>query len=456
VSAPKVSVLIVDDSPEMLDVLGKYFADHGFHVEVARSGAAALEAYRARPADVVLTDLRMKGMDGLDLFEALRRLDPDAAVVIMTAFGNVESAVDAIQRGAFHYVTKPFKMATVRVLLERAARERHTREENHDLRTAFAERFAADGLIGDSDAFREVRRFIERVANATSPVLISGESGTGKDRVARALHRESARRDMPFLVMSCAALPEELLEAELFGQVSASGASGRAAATREGLFARADGGTLFFDEIGDMPLPLQAKLAHALQTGELRSSGAGKPPRRVTVRCVAATSRDLKTMVAEGRFREELFFRLAVVPLRLPALRERRGDLPLLLEHFVRALQAAPRASAPMTFSEDALAVLQEHPWPGNVRELGNLVERLSLTCAGRTVGADEVRRALIPPPASGDAFDWLVAARLPLEEVERRYITAVMNKAGSKARAAEILNVDVSTLYRRERGQRS
>lgn len=454
-TARNASVLMVDDSPEMLEVLGKYFVDHGFQVETARSGGAALETYRARPADVVLTDLRMKGMDGLDLFEALRRLDPDVAVVIMTAFGNVESAVDAIQRGAFHYVTKPFKMATVRVLLERAARERRTREENHHLRTAFAERFAADGLVGESEPFREVRRFIERVANASSPVLISGETGTGKDRVARALHRESLRRDMPFVTMSCAAIPEELLERELFGQANAPGVPARPGHVREGLFAKADGGTLFFDEIGDMPLALQAKLARVLESGEIHALGADSPC-RVTIRCVAATTRDLKRLVAEGHFREDLYFRLAVVPIRLPALRERDGDLPLLLDHFLRNLHSASGSSAPMTLSVGALAALQGHSWPGNVRELGNLVERLSLTCAGQRVDVEEVRRALVPA-TSGDAFDWLAAARMPLDEVERRYIMAVMNKAGgSKARAAEILNVDVSTLYRRERGQRS
>jgi two-component system response regulator HydG len=341
------------------------------------------------------------------------------------------------------------------VLLERAARERRTREENHHLRASFAERFAADGLVGESEAFREVRRFIERVANAPSPVLISGETGTGKDRVARALHRESLRRDMPFVTMSCAAIPEELLERELFGQASAPGTPARPGQVREGLIAKAEGGTLFFDEIGDMPLALQAKLARVLESGEIRALGADSP-RAVAVRWVAATTRDLKLLVAEGRFREDLYFRLAVVPIRLPALRERDGDLPLLLDHFVRHLQSAPGSGAPMTLSETALGALQEHTWPGNVRELRNLVERLSLTCAGRTVGVEEVRRALVPA-TSGDAFDWLATARMPLDEVERRYITAVMNKTGgSKARAAEILNVDVSTLYRRERGQRS
>jgi len=461
-------------------VLRGYLVDHGFRVTSATDGEAAVKAFHRHSPDVVLTDLRMRGFDGLDVLEAIKAADPDSAVVIMTAFGNVESAVDAIQRGAFHYVTKPFKMAAVRVLLERAASVRRARLKGHPLRIGgAAERPSARSLLGGSEPMQELRRLIGRAADAASPVLIQGETGTGKELVARALHLESSRRDGPFVVVNCGALPERSLESELFGHVR--GAFGGGTKARAGLFAEAEGGTLFFDEIGDMPLALQGKLLRVLESGEFRAVGADVP-RQVSVRCIASTHRDLQALVATGGFRDDLFFRLAVVPLHLPPLRDRREDIGLLVGHFLaRKTQVPhPRAQAPLDdhgpgtvgapaqtllpdglgpaaprsrLSASALRVLEEHLWPGNVRELENAVERLLLAYPDQEIGAEAVRR-ILGPGATGDTFDLLASKPFTLEEVEQRYIAAVLQRTGgSKTKAAAILGVDVSTLYRRQKG---
>ena len=463
------SVLIVDDSHDMLDVLRGYLVDHGFLVTTATDGDAAIRAFQSHSPDVVLTDLRMRGFDGLDVLEAIKAADPDMAVVIMTAFGNVESAVDAIQRGAFHYVTKPFKMAAVRVLLERAARERRARrarlENHHHLHaSATAERAAASGLLGSSEAIREIRRLIERAADSPSPVLIQGETGTGKELVARALHLESGRREGPFVVVNCGGLTEAALESELFGHVP--GAFGGATKARAGLFAEAEAGTLFLDEVSDLPLALQGKLLRVFESGEIRPVGA-EVARPVSMRCIASTHRDLPGLVAAGRFRDDLFFRLAVVPIQLPALRDRREDIGLLVGHFLATkarasktrgpASAATDAGARLGLSEAALRVLEDHSWPGNVRELENAVERLLLASPEQEIGAEAVRR-ILSPGAPGDTFHLLASKPFTLEEVEQRYIAAVLQRAGgSKTKAAAVLGVDVSTLYRRQKsGPRS
>jgi two-component system response regulator HydG len=446
------SVLVVDDSAAMVDTLKRYLGDHGFHVETATTGGAALERFEAGGCDVVLTDLRMQGLDGLDVLAEIRKRDAQVPVVIMTAFGNIESAVDAIQRGAYHYVTKPFQMATLRVLLDRAAREGLMREQNNQLRAAFQERFASRGLVGQSPPMRDLKVLIERVANAPSPVLILGETGSGKETVARTIHVESDRREAAFVAVNCAALPEVLLDSELFGH--ARGAFPGATEARRGLFVEADGGTLFLDEVGDMPLALQAKFLHVLQAGELRPVGS-ETTRRVNVRCIAATHRDLHTLVREGKFRDDLYFRLNVVPVRVPALRERQEDIALLVEHFLARQRARPGAGETPTLAPEALTLLEAHPWPGNVRELENLVERLVVTAAGPSVDADVVRAALTPI-APGDPMQSLVAEGVQLDALERRYIAAVLRHTrGNKAKAAAILGIDLSTLYRREKSRR-
>jgi two-component system response regulator HydG len=448
----KPTVMIVDDSADMVDTVGRYLSDHGFNVEPATSGALALRRLESAGCDVVLTDLRMPDIDGLDLLEGIHKVDPHLPVVIMTAFGNIESAVDAIQRGAYHYVTKPFKMATVRVLLERAGHERLVREENRQLKAAFKERFRSIGLVGESASMRDLKTLIQRVADAPSAVLIMGETGTGKETVARAIHVESNRREASFVAVNCAALPEVLLDSELFGH--AKGAFPGAANARRGLFVEADGGTLFLDEVGDLPLALQAKFLRILQTGELRPVG-GEASRHVDVRCVAATQRDLQALVKEGRFREDLYFRLNVLPIRLTSLRERREDVALLVDYFL-GRRAERAAGPPRRFTGEALRVLETHLWPGNVRELENLVERLVVTSMTLEIDAEAIRAALAPM-SPVDPVEVLAASSVSLEELEQRYAEAVIRQSrGNKAKAASILGIDVSTLYRRDKQRRS
>jgi two-component system response regulator HydG len=308
---------------------------------------------------------------------------------------------------------------------------------------------AIDGLLGRSQVMLELKVLVARVAAASSPVLIVGETGTGKDRVAHAIHRTSDRRAAAFVAVTCGSLSEASLDSELFGQTA--GAVPGALEARRGMFVEADGGTLFLDEVGDMPPLLQTKILRVLQTGELRAVGS-ETTRRVDVRCVASTRADLNALVERGRFREDLFFRLNVVPLRVPALRERPEDLALLVEHFLGRF--GPRAGKTLvsTLTPRALKLLETLPWPGNVRELGNLIERLIVTTSGATIDVDAVRAAL-GPVAPSDPVQSLVASRVSLDALERRYIAGVLRHTqGNKARAAEILGIDLSTLYRREK----
>jgi two-component system, NtrC family, response regulator HydG len=449
----KGRVLIVDDAVEMANAIAEYLQRNGFDAEGVDNGELALERFKAAPADVVLTDLRMKGMDGMDVLAGIRAIDGDAPVVIMTAFGAVDSAVEAIQRGAYHYVTKPFKLDVVRLLLERAIGERAMRVENEALRRTVREVVTGGTLIGRSPAINAVADLVRRVAGTSAPVLLLGETGTGKELVARAIHAEGPRQGASFVAVNCAALPEALLESELFGHIK--GAFTGATQSRKGLFVEADGGTLLLDEIGDMPLALQAKLLRVLETGEVRSVGSDSS-RATDVRIIAATHRDLPAEVKAGRFRQDLYFRLSVVPISIPALRERREDVPLLLEHFLRkSRERFPRGAA-LTVNGEALKLLMEHSWPGNVRQLENLVERLVITGDGPEIGAAEVRGA-IGDWSAADPLQSMRGEMLPLHVVEQRYIAWVLEKVGgNKTRAAEILQIDPSTIWRREKQSKS
>jgi two-component system response regulator HydG len=440
--------LVVDDHLEMARTIADYLGKHGMHAVAVASAQEALALLGRESFDALLTDLRMKGMDGLDLLDAAHGLDPDLPVVVMTAFGAVESAVESIQRGAYHYVTKPFKLDVVRVLLERACRERDLQRENLRLRQVVAERFG--DLLGRSTPMQALFSLIERVAQVSNPALVMGETGSGKELVARALHQKGPRATGPFVAVNCAALPEPLLESELFGH--ARGAFTGATQMRRGLFVEADGGTLLLDEIGELSPPLQARLLRVLESGEVRAVGSDTA-RTVDVRIVAATHQPVSELVHTGKFREDLFFRLNVLPIVIPPLRERGDDIVLLAEHFLAKAKAASASTTARAFSADGLAALLAYPWPGNVRELMHVIERLVITSNKDMLDGADVRAALdVHAPRGGLPFAGFEP--LPtLRELEQQYIEHVLDcTSGNKTRAADILGIDPSTLHRRSK----
>jgi two-component system response regulator HydG len=441
--------LVVDDVVDMAQTIANDLELAGFDTVVADGGARGIELFTKDPADVVVTDLRMKTVDGLDVLEAVKQVDASVPVVIMTAFGAVESAVEAMRRGAYSYLTKPFELQALRSLVESACRERRLARENVRLRQTLHENLSARRLLGQSLPMRQLRALIERVAAASSPVLISGETGTGKELVALAIHADGPRGDKPFVAVNCAALPEHLLESELFGH--ARGAFTGAAQARRGLFVEADNGTLFLDEVGDLPLPLQGKLLRVLQSGEVRPVGS-ESVRTVDVRCIAATHKDLSVLVEKEVFREDLFFRLDVLRVPVPALHERVEDIPGLVDHFLqKSLQRSSR-SVLVGFEPDAMDFLTTHGWPGNVRQLENLIERLVVTATAPRVRLAELKQAL-GPGRDPDPIAALLQKPLTLQALQDRYIAGVLQKVGgSKQKAADLLGVDPSTLYRREK----
>jgi two-component system response regulator HydG len=443
-------ILVVDDHVEMGRMLKDPLSDEGYAVDLATGGEEALRLVRSRLYDAVLSDLRMEKVDGLDVLEAVRAVDPEVPVLLMTAFGGVESAVEAMKRGAYHYFTKPFRLDEVLVILRRALEERRLRAENRVLRQAAAERGGMGALVGRSAPMRALYELIERVAHSSAPVLLRGESGTGKELVARALHFEGARAPGPFVAVNCTALPHHLLESELFGHVK--GAFTGATSVRRGLFVEADRGTLFLDEIGDMPMELQARLLRVLEDGEVRAVGADAS-RTVDVRIVAATHQDLEARVREGRFRADLFYRLNVVTLRLPPLRERREDIPMLVEHFTARARGRNPRSRMQAVAPEVVSALAAMPWPGNVRELENLVERLVVLVPRETAGLEDLRPHLPPGSEPAPPLEAAQQELWPLRRLEAEYIAWMVARCGgNKTRAAELLGIDVSTIHRRER----
>ncbi|WNG35428.1 sigma-54-dependent Fis family transcriptional regulator [Archangium violaceum] len=441
-------ILVVDDHVEMGEMLKEPLTDAGYIVDVAGSGAEAIAQLRARLYDVVLCDLRMKEVDGLDVLAAALKIDPGLPVLLMTAFGAVESAVEAMKRGAYHYLTKPFRLDEVLLYVERALEGRRLRVEHQNLKRQAVDRSSLGSLIGRSAPMRTLYELVERVAHSDAPVLVRGESGSGKELVARALHSEGLRRQGPFVAVNCTALPHALLESELFGHVK--GAFTGATTARRGLFVEADGGTLFLDEIGDMPPELQAKLLRVLEDGEVRAVGADGA-RDVDVRIVAATHQDLEARVKEGRFRADLFYRLNVVSLRIPPLRERREDIPMLVEHFVAQARARNTRSPVTSLAPEVLAELARMPWPGNVRELENLVERLVVLGGQPSVDLSLLRLHASSVPQDAHPLAAAQEQVVPLRQLESDYIAWVVARCGgNKTRAAELLGIDVSTIHRR------
>jgi two-component system response regulator HydG len=435
--------LVVDDNIEMARSIADGLTDRDFDAVPLGSGLEAVERLKSETFDALVTDLRMPQVDGMELLAVSLRMAPERPVIVMTAFSALDSAIESIRQGAYHYLTKPFKQDELEIFLKRALEQARVKKEAIALKTALRTTFSASSIVGHSPAIEAVRDRIQRVADAPAPVIVLGETGTGKGVVARALHGDSRRAERPFVSVNCAALPEALLESELFGCVK--GAFTGAVVDRPGLFAEADGGSLFLDEIGEMPPALQAKLLHVLENGAVRPVGSTKE-REVDVRIIAATNRNLVQAVREGAFREDLLYRLDVLSIVVPPLRSRRDDIPELVEHFMKACRARYPQALVHGLSRDALDRLRRYRWPGNVRELAHMVERLVLLGRSAEVAAAELPNRIDGSEAS-DTLEFHGEVKL-ITEVERLYATwALAQFGGHRGQTAEKLGVDPKTL---------
>jgi DNA-binding NtrC family response regulator len=421
----------------------------GYHVQTAGTGAEALEIAAAQEFACILTDLQMPGMDGMELLGALSERHPETPTVMMTSFGSIETAVEAMRVGAHDFVTKPFEPDRLALTLERALEKRELQEENRRLRAAVERTSSFGDLVGKSAAMNEIYALIRKIGSNGSNILITGESGTGKEVVARSIHFTGNRSDQPFVPINCTAMPEGLLESELFGHVR--GAFTGAHSNKKGLFEAADGGTLFLDEIGDMSPTLQGKLLRVLQDREIRPVG-GNQSVKVDVRLIAATNCTLRTEIEEGRFREDLFYRLNVIPIHIPPLRERPDDIPALAHAFVERQSG----DSPCHLSEKAMQKLQRASWPGNARELENCIERSLALCDGNEIHASDILISDEPARIDGGLEASILQLaqehRMTLHDLSEKYVDAVLDSTnGRKSEAARILGVNRRTLYRRE-----
>jgi len=441
------TILVVDDDADMRELTCDLLKDRGHQVAAAGSGEEALKQLAQGDYAVVLTDLRMKGLQGLELLTQIRQEYPDINVILMTAFGSVETAVEAMKHGASDYLTKPVKKVELVRVVERVIREASLRREVNRLRREVHKEYSFHHILGKSKPMQVVFDLIRRVADSPTNVLITGESGTGKELVAKAIHYNSDRKDAPFIPVNCAAIPEHLLESELFGHMR--GAFTDAKMDKHGLFEEAQKGTLFLDEISELPLMLQAKLLRAIQEKEIRRVGATKPI-AVDVRIIAATNLNLAEEVKAKRFREDFYYRLNVIELKLPPLRERREDVPLLVEAFTR--KCAEACGKPVKgVSEAALAMLIDYGWPGNVRELENVIERAVTLSRGEKVTPDDLPPAVQGARGDRRVLDEAAEKTLPLHEIEKEYIKKILEKTGgNKYQAAHALGIDRKTLYRK------
>ncbi|HSE59709.1 MAG TPA: sigma-54 dependent transcriptional regulator [Nitrospiraceae bacterium] len=452
---PKAKILVVDDDQVARELLVEALQKEGYDVESFGSGQEAIERGQEIPVDLVLTDIRMGAVDGFHVLREFKRIRPGTPIVLLTAFGSLEGAIEAIKQGAYDYLAKPFRKEEVCLVVQRSLDHSRLLRENSRFREELRERAVLTGLVGSSPAMLEVYKLVARVAQGKSTVLLEGESGTGKELVARAIHGNSPRHEMPFVPVNCGALPDTLLESEMFGHEK--GAFTGAVGVKHGLFETANGGTLFLDEIGELGQALQVKLLRVMQDQEIRRVGSTSSI-KVDVRLIAATNRDLPTMVKEGRFREDLFYRLNVVRIKLPPLRERREDLAMLAHHFLQKYTGT--ADHPVRgFARETLALLDQYSWPGNVRELENAIERAVSLSHGPVVLPEDLPESLrrtAPAPASvqpaasvlekDDRSEFL----LTLEEVERRHLLRVLKEMkGNKVKTAKILGIDRRTLYR-------
>jgi two-component system response regulator HydG len=434
--------MVVDDLDSARQMMKRTLA-RSYDVYDFGTIADALPALDRAEFDAIVTDLRMPGIDGIEGLRRFKAKVPDIPVILVTAFATVDTAVEAMKAGAFDYLTKPFEPEELEIVVARAVEHARVRRENARLRSVLSGEFTLHGIVGRSQAMKDVVSILERIAPSDVPILIEGESGTGKDLLARAAHAMSRRADGPYVALNMSAIPENLAEAELFGHER--GAFTGADQAREGFFAEADGGTLFLDEVGLLPPALQPKLLRVLQDGEYIPVGSRKP-RRANVRVIAATNEDLARNVKAGKFREDLWFRLRVVPVRLPPLRERREDVPLLVEHFVRK-HALRLSRPPLLPDAEAMKALLDHPWPGNIRELEHAIERGLLLARGEAIALADLPPELSPPADAGSAAEGRY--RRARDAWERKFFEDLLRETGgSVGKAAELAGIHRSTLY--------
>ncbi|HDO34713.1 MAG TPA: sigma-54-dependent Fis family transcriptional regulator [Nitrospirae bacterium] len=447
--AHTTDILIVDDEPLQREILGTILSEEGYNVFEAGSGAEAIGVFKENNPQLVLTDLKMPDLSGLELIERIQSLRPKQppAVIIMTAYGTISSAVEAIKNGAFDYLTKPLDKDALLLKIRQAVERNELLRENLYLRETLYERFRIDGIIGESSKMKTVIDTLRKVSPTNATVLIRGESGTGKELVARAIHFNSPRRTKPFTAINCASIPENLLESELFGYEP--GAFTGATSRKKGLIESTDGGTLFLDEIGDMPANLQAKLLRVLQDGEVRRVG-GKESFRVNIRTIAATHQNIEELIGDGKFREDLYYRLKVVTINLPPLRERRKDIPLLSDYFLRKYneEFGKRVSG---IEEKALTALIDYRWPGNIRELESVIERAIIMSECSTVTYSDIKDELPVRKDRGSLDIEIPDDGIVFEDIEKELMRKAMERTNYVAkRAAELLGMSYKTFWYR------
>ncbi len=444
-----IRVLVVDDDKAHAEVVAESLARVGYETERVNSGSAAFKKLEGEPFDIIVTDLRLGDTDGLAVLKSAKTHNPDAEVVVITGHADVRTAVDAIKQGAAHYLTKPLDMGELRSVLERSGEKIRLAQVNRDLLRQIDEKFGFEGVVGSSPKMHELIAKLRHIAPTNATVLVQGETGTGKELVAKALHNNSNRRGKPFVAMNCTALNENLLDDELFGHEA--GAYTGAEKMRKGRFEHANGGTLFLDEVGDMPLPLQAKLLRVLENNEITRIGSNDPL-KVNVRVVSATHRDLEQAVADGKFRQDLYFRLNRLKVRIPPLRERREDIPLLANHFMKEFNQL-HGKHVTSISEAVRRAMATYDWPGNVREIRNFIESMVVLDMDGVLGIDDVQEGEVlnripSAQTTHQGPDSLVGR--PLSEVERYYIEQALTlMQGNREEAAKLLGIGERTLYR-------
>lgn len=448
----KQKILVIDDDTSLRRVLEYNLQEEGYDVQTASSGEEGLYLFGKSQPDLFITDMKMSGMDGLMVLKSIKERSPETLVIIITAFGTVDVAVEAMKAGAHDYITKPFNRDALRLTVKKALRFNGLAEENKRLKSELSDKTDFRTIVGSSKEMEKVFQVIRKVADTEAAILITGESGTGKELVARSIHANSSRRDAPFVAINCAAIPRDLLESELFGHVK--GAFTGAVRDKTGKFQLAEGGTLFLDEVGELPLELQPKLLRALQEKEVEAVG-GTNVQKLDVRVVSATNLDIDKAISDGAFREDLYYRLSVIPIHLPPLRERRKDIPLLIRYF-----CSKHCSDKITFDKDTLETLVMYPWPGNVRELENSVERLLIMRSSDVIALDDLPEkilsgttASVPSATTGRIFN-LPDEGYSLEQLEREVVVAALERSGwNQTAAARFLRIPRHTLiYRMEK----